>query len=70
MTTLGICPACGYPKFGVGLCAYCRPVQAMRGPYDFSSTPSMGRPRFSPATTASVSPMEPDVPDTSAALPA
>jgi uncharacterized Zn finger protein (UPF0148 family) len=29
MTTIDICPACGYPKFGPGLCAYCGPVQVM-----------------------------------------
>jgi hypothetical protein len=29
MTTIDICPACGYPKFGGGLCAYCLPVQAV-----------------------------------------
>lgn len=25
-----ICAACGYPKMGPGLCAYCLPVQALR----------------------------------------
>ena len=25
VTILAICPACGYPTLGSGLCAYCRP---------------------------------------------
>ena len=25
VTVLAICPACGYPTLGSGLCAYCRP---------------------------------------------
>jgi hypothetical protein len=49
MTTINICPACGYPKFGPGLCAYCVPVQAMSGGYTFESMPGAEQPRFSPA---------------------
>ncbi|MGB2920618.1 MAG: hypothetical protein WBC15_10760 [Mycobacterium sp.] len=66
--TLGICPACGYRRFGVGLCAYCRPVQAMRGPYDFTSTPAAFQP-LSPAAAASVVGSESDVADAGARLP-
>lgn len=29
MDALTVCPACGYPKFGPGLCAYCRPERAL-----------------------------------------
>jgi hypothetical protein len=25
MDSLTVCPACGYPKFGPGLCAFCGP---------------------------------------------
>ena len=39
MTTTDICPACGYPKFGPGLCAYCVPVQVMIEGYTFASMP-------------------------------
>ena len=28
VTILAICPACGYPTLGTGLCAYCRPQLA------------------------------------------
>ncbi|MBV8966998.1 MAG: hypothetical protein JO191_12580 [Mycobacteriaceae bacterium] len=28
------CPACGYPKFGPGLCAYCVPAVAADGAVD------------------------------------
>ena len=30
LTLSSICPACGYPTIGMGLCAYCRPL--MEGP--------------------------------------
>jgi len=49
MTTIDICPACGYPKFGSGLCAYCVPVQVMIEDHTFASMPGAGQPRFSPA---------------------
>ena len=49
MTTIDICPACGYPKFGPGLCAYCAPVQAMSDDHTFAATPGAEQPRFSPA---------------------
>jgi len=49
MTTIDICPACGYPKFGPGLCAYCVPVQAMIEDQTFVSMPGAGQPRFSQA---------------------
>jgi hypothetical protein len=57
MTTIDICPACGYPKFGPGLCAYCVPVQAMSEvpvqamseDHAFASMPGAGQRRFSPA---------------------
>jgi hypothetical protein len=49
MTTIDICPACGYPKFGPGLCAYCVPVQAMIEDHTFVSMPGAGQPRFSQA---------------------
>jgi hypothetical protein len=49
MTTIDICPACGYPKFGPGLCAYCVPVQAMSADHTFASMPGAEEPRFSPA---------------------
>jgi hypothetical protein len=49
MTTIAICPACGYPKFGPGLCAYCVPVQAMSDDFTFESMPGAEQPRFSPA---------------------
>jgi len=49
MTTINICPACGYPKFGPGLCAYCVPVQAMSDDHSFESMPGVEQPRFSPA---------------------
>ena len=26
LTQSSICPACGYPALGMGLCAYCRPL--------------------------------------------
>ena len=29
MTTIDLCPGCGYPKFGPGLCDYCLPLQAI-----------------------------------------
>ena len=29
MTAVDICPACGYPKFGPSICAYCLPVAAV-----------------------------------------
>ena len=31
LSVIGICPACGYPKCGPGLCAYCRPAQLRTG---------------------------------------
>jgi hypothetical protein len=46
MTTIDICPACGYPKFGSGLCAYCVPVQVMIEDHTFASMPGAGQPRF------------------------
>jgi hypothetical protein len=30
LTLSSICPACGYPTIGMGVCAYCRPL--MQGP--------------------------------------
>jgi hypothetical protein len=29
--TTKICPACGYPTLGPGLCAFCRPGEAFSG---------------------------------------
>jgi hypothetical protein len=29
VTHTAICPACGYPKVGLGLCAYCRVVPVL-----------------------------------------
>lgn len=29
MDALTACPACGYPKFGPDLCAYCRPERVL-----------------------------------------
>jgi hypothetical protein len=46
MTTIGTCPACGYPKFGPGLCAFCLPVQALTGDYSFESTAGAVQPQF------------------------
>jgi hypothetical protein len=49
MTTIDICPACGYPKFGPCLCAYCVAVQAMSDDHTFESMPGLEQLRFSPA---------------------
>ncbi|MDX1887303.1 hypothetical protein [Mycolicibacterium sp. 120270] len=31
LTISSICPACGYPTLGMGLCAYCRPLTQQAG---------------------------------------
>jgi hypothetical protein len=46
MTTIDICPACGYPKFGPGLCAYCGPVQVMIEDHMFASDAWSGTATF------------------------
>lgn len=35
---IDICPACGYPKVGPGLCALCLPVVALTGDLTFGPT--------------------------------
>jgi hypothetical protein len=46
------CPACGYPKFGPGLCAFCTPVPA---PDEASgTTPTTNEPQRLDATTGSM----------------
>lgn len=31
LTLSSICPACGYPTIGMGLCAYCEPLTRQAG---------------------------------------
>jgi hypothetical protein len=64
MTTIDICPACGYPKFGPGLCAYCVAMQAMSDDHTFvdawsgTATFQSGA-RFGPAKSSSPSARQP-----------
>ena len=41
---LAICPSCGYPKFGPGLCAFCLPVGATQWPAEAPPRPQAPRP--------------------------
>jgi hypothetical protein len=33
--SVDVCPACGYPTIGPELCAFCRPVEMLRGDMTF-----------------------------------
>jgi hypothetical protein len=49
MSTIDICPACGYPKLGGGLCAYCLSLQAVAD--EQTSVGCSGTARFSPSAS-------------------
>ncbi|WP_156685835.1 hypothetical protein [Mycobacterium sp. Marseille-P9652] len=37
--SVDVCAACGYPTIGPELCAFCRPVEMLRGDQTFGPIP-------------------------------
>lgn len=70
MSTIGTCPACGYPRIGAGLCAFCVPVQALSGHQDFLSAPRAGQPRFCPGRAWPVAQTKPEAAESTLVVPA
>jgi hypothetical protein len=50
--TVDICPACGYPTVGPGMCAFCRPVVALTGNETFKPKVSAAHARPAGAAPA------------------
>jgi hypothetical protein len=48
MNNLAVCPACGYPKFGPNLCAYCVPMRTLTDDPSLDPMPAAGVQRVIP----------------------
>jgi len=42
--SVDVCPACGYPTIGPELCAFCRPVEMLRGDMTFERNALLAEP--------------------------